>query len=157
MKKPNCDKRIKRRGFMRRILGLGGAFALLPLAQADSAKAATAAGVVYHLDDSARAIPAIRNIRNHHKAMPKLAIRVVTLAQGIDWLLEDAKDDRGNDYAALIDGLMFDNVSFAVCGNTLAARDIDADSVHFGVDIVDSGVAEIARLQLEQGYAYLKP
>lgn len=150
-----------RRRFLARLLGSGSLLALGAATAAHAADSTRAKkvsyGVVYHINDSSRAIAAIRNITNHRKADPKITIAVVTLGGGIDFLLEGAKDDRGNTYAALIDGLMFDNVSFQVCKNTLTTREISADEVHFGVTTVTSGAAEIARLQLEQGYAYYKP
>jgi len=44
-----------------------------------------------------------------------------------------------------------------VCKNTLETRKIDAARVVPDGKIVDSGVAEIARLQAREGYVYLKP
>lgn len=113
--------------------------------------------VVYHIDDSQRAIPAIRNMENHLRAAPSARIVVVALGGGIDFLLRGAKDSRGNPYEPMVDDLMMAGVQFRLCQNTLAARQIDASSVLDEVRIVPSGVAEIARLQFEEGYAYLKP
>jgi intracellular sulfur oxidation DsrE/DsrF family protein len=156
MKRTTSDRR---RQILRRMAGLTGLALVLPASASETPEGRKSGpGVVYHVDDTAtQAIAAIRNIRNHREQAPGLPIRVVTLANGIDWLLEGAQDDRGNDYAALIDGLMFDGVSFAVCRNTLDTRELSEDDVHFGVELVTSGVHEITRLQLEQGYAYLKP
>lgn len=113
--------------------------------------------VVYHIDDSARAIPAIRNIQNHLKAAPKTRIVVVALGRGVDFMLDDAQDDRGNPYEPMIDDLSFAGVEFRVCNNTLASRHIDPDTVHPEVKIVESGVAEITHLQQTEGFAYIKP
>ena len=119
--------------------------------------AAEPAGVVYHVDSSDRAVMAIRNITNHRKIYPDLPIVVVALAGGVRFLLEGTKDSRGNSYAAMVEPLALDGVSFKACGNTLNANDLDADDLSFGVEVVTSGVAEIGRLQLEEGYAYIKP
>ncbi len=113
--------------------------------------------VVYHIDDSARAIGAIRNINNHLKAVPKVKIVVVALGLGVDFLLKDAKDDRGNPYETMVDDLVLAGVEFRVCNNTLIARQIDRARVHPDATIVGSGVAEITRLQFSEGFAYLKP
>ena len=57
----------------------------------------------------------------------------------------------------MVEPLAMDGVTFMACGNTLNANSLSADDLSFGVDIVPSGVAEIGRLQLEDGYAYIKP
>jgi intracellular sulfur oxidation DsrE/DsrF family protein len=113
--------------------------------------------VVYHVDSSERAVMALRNITNHRKIYPELPIVVVGLAGGVRFLLDGTKDARGNDYAAMVEPLVMDGVKFRACGNTLNANDLDADDLSFGVEVVTSGVAEIGRLQLEEGYAYIKP
>ncbi len=124
---------------------------------ARAADPATATRVVYHIDDSARAIPAIRNMTNHLKADPGVRIVVVALGQGVDFLLKDAKDARGNPYEPMIDDLVMAGVEFRVCNNTLTTRQIDRARVHPDARVVESGAAEIARLQFAQGYAYFKP
>ncbi len=61
--------------------------------------------------------------------------------------------------AAKIDGLKDQGVSFNVCANTVRGRKVDLEDDLYNVeksDIVPSGVAEVARLQL-LGYAYIKP
>ncbi|MGE4072363.1 MAG: DsrE family protein [Lysobacterales bacterium] len=113
--------------------------------------------VVYHLDDSKQAIAMLRNINNHHAADPTIHIVVVALGAGVDFLLDGHADDRGNSYDALVDPLMLEGVEFRVCGNTLKSRSIDAASLLPDVQIVPSGVAEIARLQIAEGAAYIKP
>jgi intracellular sulfur oxidation DsrE/DsrF family protein len=119
--------------------------------------AAEPPGVVYHVDSSERAVMALRNVTNHRKVYPDLPIVVVALADGIRFLLEGSKDSRGNSYAAMVEPLALEGVTFRACGNTLNANSLDADDLSFGVDVVPSGVAEIGRLQLEAGYAYIKP
>lgn len=132
---------------------------LAPLVAAETpvAASATRPTVVYHLDDSQRAIQMIRNIGNHRRADADIRIIVVALAAGVDFLVEGAADDRGNSYDALVDPLMLEGVEFRVCGNTLKGRQIDAASLLPDVSVVPSGVAEIARLQIEEGAAYIKP
>jgi intracellular sulfur oxidation DsrE/DsrF family protein len=118
---------------------------------------ANAAGVVYHIDDSSRATQALRNLTNHRKAYPDLPITVVALAHGVTFLVDGTKDQRGNSYSAMVETLVMAGVSFAACENTMNALGIKADELSLGVETVPSGVAEIGRLQLEEGYAYIKP
>jgi uncharacterized protein len=112
---------------------------------------------VYHINDSANAAAAMRNIRNHLDASPKAKITVVTHGPGIDFLLEGAKDGKGNAYDATVAELVNRKVDFRVCNNTLVVRNIDKSKVIPEASIVPSGVAEIARLQAKEGYVYLKP
>lgn len=115
------------------------------------------ATVVYHIDDSARAIPLLRNLGNHRRADAKIRLVVVALGPGIDFLLAGAADANGNSYDALVDPLLLEGVEFKVCGNTLRARSLDAAKLIPDVSVVPAGVVEIARLQIEEGAAYIKP
>ena len=112
---------------------------------------------VYHINDSTNAAAALRNVRNHLDASPKAKITVVTHGPGIDFLLEGAKDAKGNAYDATVAELTNRKVDFRVCNNTLVSRNIDKAKVIPEASIVPSGVAEIARLQAKEGYVYLKP
>jgi intracellular sulfur oxidation DsrE/DsrF family protein len=124
------------------------------------ARAAQADGeerVVYHVNDSAVATAALRNVRNHLEASPKAKIQVVTHGKGIDFLLEGAEDANKNPYNVAVQTLQAQGVEFKVCANTLEARKIDKSKVIPEATIVPSGVAEIGRLQAREGYVYLKP
>lgn len=135
------------------VIGLASSKALAQ----ESTKAGVQRSVVYHIDDVARAIPMIRNIGNHRKADKDIRIIVVALGKGVDFLVDGAMDDRGNAYDALVDTLMMQGVEFRVCNNTLEARHIDVKSLLPEVKVVPSGVAEVARLQIEEHAAYIKP
>lgn len=125
------------------------------------AGAAAAAGgqlkVVYHINHSENASAALNNIRNHLVAAPKAKIVVVTHGPGIDFLLEGAINATGNPYDVPVQELADRGVEFRVCKNTLDGRKIDKSKLLLEARIVPSGVAEIARLQAEEGYVYLKP
>lgn len=112
--------------------------------------------VVYHVNDSSVARVAMRNVENHINASPDARIVVVTHGKGIDFLLNDAKDDKGA-YAPQVAGLKNRGVEFRVCRNTLKGRNLDDSAVIFEAQVVPSGVAEIGRLQAKEGYVYLKP
>ena len=112
--------------------------------------------VVYHVNDSANARIAMNNVNNHLNAAPDAKIVLVTHGKGIDFLLNDAKDDKG-EFAPVVAGLKAKGVDFRVCNNTLVGRKIDPATVIPEASIVPSGVAEIGRMQAKEGFVYLKP
>lgn len=123
-----------------------------------SAQAQARVRAVYHFDAGLdQAKRGLRSIRNHLVADPGAQIAVVGLADGIDFMLKGAKTDGGYPFALLVEELQADGVKFKVCNNTLIARHVAPDQVVDDVEIVASGVAELARLQAREGYAYIKP
>jgi uncharacterized protein len=128
-----------------------------PVAEAAGPSASSEEKVVYHVNDSANAMAALRNIQNHISAAPDAKIVVVTHGKGIDFLLSGAADKDGNVYEPNIQALRDKGVDFRVCSNTLKSRKIEATSVVPEASIVPSGVAEIGKLQSKEGYVYLKP
>lgn len=130
--------------------------AALLLATAPMAANAAEEKVVYHVNDASNARAAMRNVNNHLNAAPKAKIVVVTHSKGIDFLLNDAKDDKG-EFAPMVADLKAKGVDFRVCRNTLKARNLGDDAVIMEAKVVPSGVAEIGMLQSQEGYAYLKP
>ena len=128
-----------------------------PLAEAAAPAADSAqVKVVYHVNDASVARAAMNNINNELNASPNDKIVLVAHGKGIDFLLNDAKDDKG-EYAPVVSGLKAKGVDFRVCANTLKARKLDASAVNMEATIVPSGVAEIGKLQAQEGYVYLKP
>ncbi|HEY8570493.1 DsrE family protein [Microbulbifer sp.] len=122
-----------------------------------SAPKAGPRGVVYHVSDSNQALRAIRHIDNQRAVDSTIVITVVAVGGGIDFLIDNAKDENGNTYASMIDSQMLDGVEFKVCRNTLKAKNLRENDMTPGVEFVDAGIDEITRLQLEKGYAYIKP
>lgn len=114
--------------------------------------------VVYHMNEGVERAPqAIRNIRNHLTADPKAKIVVVSHAAGINFLMKDAKDSNGNPFEVAVQDLTMKGVEFRVCEITLKSRNIDKKQLIDDIKYVPSGVAEVARLQSQEGYSYLKP
>ena len=114
--------------------------------------------VVYHINDTgAQAVNALRNIGNHLEVNPKAKIVVVTHAQGVDFLMEGAKDRNGNPYDVLVGELKAQGIRFDVCEITLRNRKMTRSQFIPEATFVPSGVAEITRLQQREGYAYLRP
>ena len=116
--------------------------------------------VVYHIDDyETQATKGLRNIRNHLDVAPDTKVIVVTHANGIDFLMEGAKDKKNPniDYASLVSALKARGVRFEVCEITLRNRNIGKDKFIMDADFTPSGVVRIAQLQTREQYAYIKP
>ena len=76
---------------------------------------------------------------------------------GIAFLLRGAKERSGRPFDAQVAALREQQVEFRVCGNTLAAHNVASELVLQDAAIVPAGVAEIARLQAQEGYVYIRP
>jgi len=114
--------------------------------------------VVYHNNEGIDHAPqALRNVRNHLSVDPKAKIVFVSHAAGIDFLMKGAKDKNGNPFEVTVQDLESKGVEFRVCEITLKSRNIQKSQLIDDVVYVPSGVAEVTRLQVEEGYAYLKP
>lgn len=127
--------------------------------------------VVYHINyDNPKAQEgALKNIQNHINAVgaKNLELKVVLHGNGLSLLLEpealkNTKLKFANATEAMqsrISGLKDQGVKFQICANTLKGKNINYQNDLYDVveaDIVPSGVAEIAYLQLN-GFAYIKP
>ena len=113
--------------------------------------------VVYHVDNAvAQGLKGLRNVRNHIDTDPTAKITVVTHAEGIDMLMEDAKAANGTEYAPLVSALKSRGVSFEICEITLKNRGLKKEQFIQEADFTPSGVVRLAKLQ-KQGYAYIKP
>ena len=113
--------------------------------------------VVYHIADSeTQALAGLRSLRNHLDTDPKARITVVAIAQGIDFLMEGAKDASGSPYVALISALAARGVKFEICEITLTNRNLKREQFIQEADFTPSGVVQLSRLQ-HQGYAYIRP
>jgi intracellular sulfur oxidation DsrE/DsrF family protein len=130
---------------------LGITFALF------SAVAAAQDTVVYHIDHSAnQALKGLRNIRNHLDTDPSAKVTVVTHAEGVDFLMEGAKDANGSPYAGPVSALVARGVKFEICEITLRNRSLKKEQFIQEAEFTPSGVVRITKLQ-KQGFAYVKP
>lgn len=118
---------------------------------------------VYHINypggiDGSGYKPALNNLDNHLTAVggANLDLRVVMHGDGLGLLAAANKDQA---LQGIISDLKVRGVRFLVCNNTLVGRNIDPETDLFDVwpeDIVQAGVAEVARLQ-QEGFVYIKP
>jgi len=115
--------------------------------------------VVYHFDNTAaQALKGLRNMRNHLDVDPEAQLTAVSHAEGVDFLMEGAKDKKNPDidYGALVSALVARGVRFEVCEITLKNRNLKREQFIPEADFTPSGVVRLTRLQL-QGHAYIKP
>ena len=114
--------------------------------------------VVYHLSEGIpQASRAIGNIRNHLNADQTAKIVVVSHGLGIDFLISGATNQLDQPFAGGVADLVNKGVEFRVCNNTLKARKISADKLLMEAKVVPSGVAEVAKLQANDKFVYLRP
>ena len=123
-----------------------------------SARADEPIKVVYHvMDTDAQGMLAMGNILNHLRADPSVKITLVALFKGINLLIEGTADKNGNLYALAIEELAGKGVQFDICKNSMDFFKVNPGQVLPQVKIIPSGVAEIARLQAQEHYVYIKP
>jgi intracellular sulfur oxidation DsrE/DsrF family protein len=116
--------------------------------------------VVYHIDDAAaQATKGLRNIRNHLDVAPDTKITVVTHANGVDFLMDGAKDpkDTNIDYGSLVSSLKARGVTFEICEITLRSRNLKKEQFNMDATFTPSGVVRIGQLQSRENFAYIKP
>lgn len=147
----NTMKRLAQGGLLAALL----AGFLVPACAEQSAS--TWDRVVFHVDDTRTARWALMLASSYLDDVPTAKIVFVAYSSGVDFLLEDAKDQRDDPYDYAVLRLVERGVDFRACAATLAARKISKKDLLEEVDIVPSGISEIARLQVKDGYAYLKP
>ncbi len=113
--------------------------------------------VVYHFDNSAaQALKGLRNMRNHLDVDPAARLTAVSHAEGVDFLMEDAKAANGTEFAPLVSALKARGVRFEVCEITLKNRNLKKEQFTQDAEFTPSGVVRVARLQ-KDGAAYIKP
>ena len=113
--------------------------------------------VAYHIDDAAtQGLKGLRNIRNHLDTDPAARITVVTHANGVDFLLEGAKDANGSVFAGPVAALVARGVKFEVCEITLKNRNLKKEQFIQEAEFTPSGVVRLTKLQIA-GAAYIKP
>ncbi len=113
--------------------------------------------VVYHINEGTDPAGALRNLANHLESATNLKAIVVAHNKGVDFLLAGARDqESGELFEAKVAQLRARGIEFRVCGNTLTRRAIDPQLIIPEARLVPSGVAEIARLQTQERYAYMR-
>lgn len=126
-------------------------FGMASFARADVTK------TVYHVHDgTTHATHAMYNIMFQLKGDPKSRI-VVANFEGIKAFTKDAKDMMGKSFSAWVDDLSVQGVEFRVCQQAMDYFKVTKDQMLDAVTVVPSGVGEIARLQSQEGFGYIRP
>ena len=112
--------------------------------------------VVYHIDAADAPVKGLRNVRNHLDVDPSAKITVVTHANGVDFLMEGAKDPSGGLFSGPVAALAARGVKFEICEITLRNRNLKKEQFIQEANFTPSGVVRVAKLQ-KQGFAYIKP
>jgi intracellular sulfur oxidation DsrE/DsrF family protein len=120
-------------------------------------RADDAVKTVYHLPDEQSATLAMFNISNHLTADPAARIVLVALSRGVKVFAFGAQDATGRPFAEWVEQLTAKGVEFRICQNSMNAYKLTKADLVDKVQVVPSGVAEIARLQSREGYAYIRP
>ena len=144
---------------MKKYLPLVASVAIACCASIPQLAIAAGANVVYHIDDAdTQGIKGLRNIRNHMDVAPDTKIIVVTHANGVDIMMEGAKDKKNSiEYAPLVGALKSRGVRFEVCEITLKNRNLKKDQFVLDTDFTPSGVVRIGDLQFKDHFAYIRP
>jgi intracellular sulfur oxidation DsrE/DsrF family protein len=113
--------------------------------------------VTYHIDDAAtQGLKGLRNIRNHLDTDPSARITVVTHANGVDFLMEGAKDGNGSAFSGPVAALVARGVKFEICEITLKNRNLKKEQFIQEAEFTPSGVVRLTKLHVA-GHAYIKP
>ena len=144
---------------MKKYLSLAACLLIACSALLSQPALAAGSSVVYHIDDAdSQGIKGLRNIRNHLDVAPDTKIIVVTHANGVDIMMEGAKDKKNNiEYAPLVGALKSRGVRFEVCEITLKNRNLKKDQFILDTDFTPSGVVRVGDLQFKDHFAYIKP
>ena len=113
-------------------------------------------GVVLHIDTDAHMNRSLRQVTRLLDSAPDLPLRVILIADGVKPALDGATDPNGGLYSAQMEQLLARGVWIFACENTLNSFNKTADDLTFGIETVESGVAELGRLQVQAGYSYIK-
>ena len=144
------------------ILLLGLCATCVPAGSARAAETASTQSapmrVVFHLDtDNKGTVTALHQVRNLLTAEPTAKIVVVAVGESVRFLVKGSKTEGGYPFALMIEDLQQSGVRFEACNNTMTSLKISKSQLDDDIDVVPSGLAEVARLQSREGYAYIKP
>jgi intracellular sulfur oxidation DsrE/DsrF family protein len=107
---------------------------------------------VFHLSTVAsdQVFQVLQNIENMIEEEPEAKVALQMNSNAVTALKE------GSAFSDRIEELI-DDVEFKACANSIESTAMERDQVIEGVEIVPSAVVELARLQSEEGYAYIRP
>ena len=143
------------------------AFAVGPAKDGSAKNGYLKSKVVYHINNIHTATGALRNVKNHLNAVgdDNIELIVVTHSSGAFAMVDGAmgkKHRKGKNKGKVynfndtIASLANRGVKFTICANTIRGKKINKNLINENVEVIPSGVAEVAFLQ-QKGYMYVKP
>ncbi|XJS11193.1 DsrE family protein [Aerococcaceae bacterium WGS1372] len=101
--------------------------------------------VVFHINEEERWGMVLSNVNNFLAEEGDTKISIVANGHAVNYYLNDELSDK-----------ILNQVDVVACQNSLNNNKINKDQINSLIRVVDSGVVEIAKKQME-GYAYIRP
>lgn len=101
--------------------------------------------VVFHINEEDRWEMVLSNVKNFLAEEPDAKITIVANGDAVNYYLTDALSTD-----------ILSEVDVVACQNSLNKHKITKKQINSQIRVVDSGVVEIARKQME-GYGYIRP
>ena len=114
---------------------------------------------VYHVHDGlVHATHAMYNMKFQLQGDPQSRIVVVANFEGIKAFVQGAQDTfGGKSFSAWVEEMQLQGVEFRVCQQAMNYFKVTKEQLLPGVAVVPSGVGEVARLQSQEGFGYIRP
>lgn len=95
---------------------------------------------------------ALRNIENLREERPDAEIHAVSNTSAVTMMKKDGS------FEEKIQHLIKENdIKMKACSNSIEGTDMEEEDLIEGVEVVNSGVSELSRLQSEEDFGYIKP
>lgn len=108
-------------------------------------KGVKAMQVVFHINEEERWHMVLSNVNKFLAEVGDAKISIVANGHAVIYYLKDELSDK-----------ILNQVDVVACQNSLNKHKINKDQINSLIRVVDSGVVEIAKKQME-GYAYIRP
>jgi intracellular sulfur oxidation DsrE/DsrF family protein len=114
--------------------------------------------VVYHVSEGLeQGKRAMGFVINHLEADSEAHIAVLAHSEGIRCLFLGVENSQAAEFMSIVTELKGRGVQFVACGISLSKFRLGVSALIPGVEVVPAGVVELARLQAQEHYAYIKP
>lgn len=113
-------------------------------------------GIALHLDRLESMNRSILQISRHLQANAEIPVKVIAIGPAVGALIDGATDPHGGSYSAQWEQVLALGAELLVCSNTLDTMGKTNVDLILGAETVPSGIAELGRLQMEEGYGYIK-
>ena len=110
--------------------------------------------VLYHIDEENKWEITLGNVKNMINTGKEIGedFEIEVVANGVA-ILEYKRESK---YYSEFKSLINNNVKFVSCNNSMKKNNIKKEDIYDLIEIVQSGVIEIAKKQ-QEGFSYIKP